>query len=323
MKKGLVSAVITTHNRLDYLKKAILSVKKQTYQNIEIIIIDDASSDGTQEFCKKEKGLIYKYISPENHVNGNYARNLGIKYSNGEYIAFLDDDDEWYETKIEKQVTLINQKNNCGCVYTGRNVEVNDGEYYYKIKVKPSCLGNCKIKCLYTVFSTTSTMLFTRKCLYDVGLFDENVNFWQETELMIRVCQKYNIYYIDEELILYRQKLKDPSQLTNNINGFLESVKYINEKHKNLIVKLSKEEKKKREGLIYQDIANRYTSLGMSLTSRKYLLKLFFLFPSFKKAAKLLLNYTNPTQLKFKMFYHNLLKKKAKKTKNKHNKSFE
>ena len=308
MKKGLVSAIITTHNRLDYLKKAILSVENQTYPNLEIIVVDDSSTDGTMEYCKSKKNIIYIYIPPENHVNGNYARNLGIKNSKGEYIAFLDDDDEWYNTKIEKQVLLINTENNCGCVYTGRNVEVNDGEFYYKIKVKPNCFGDCSRKSLYTVFSTTSTMLFTRQSLYDVGFFDENLNFWQETELMIRICQKYKIFSIDDELILYRQKLKDRTQLTNNLDGFMEAVNYINEKHRNLIANLNSNEIKKRNGLIYQDLANRCTSLGMNFKSRKYLFQLFLLFPSLKKFAKVVLNYTNPTQLKFKLFFDKYFK---------------
>lgn len=304
MKNEKVSAIVTTHNRLNYLKKAINSIENQTYKNIEIIVVDDGSSDGTNEYCLSKKNIKYIHIPKKDHKNGNYARNLGIKASIGKYIAFLDDDDEWYPDKIEKQVAKINENKRYGVVYTGRVVQVNDGIYYYNIGAKNGCFGDCSEKSLYTVFSTTSTMLFTRKALYDVGLFDENLNYWQETELIIRISQKYLVACIDENLILYRQKINDSKQLTNNLDGFISSVNYINEKHKKIINNLDKYYQKKRKMLIYQDIANRCTALNMNMKSRRYLFKIFIMFPSIKKMAKFILNYTSPTQLKLKMFLH-------------------
>ena len=108
MKK--VSAVITTHNRCELLLKAIESVKNQTYKNIEIIVVDDASSDSTLDKCRILDGI--KYIRINTSKGGNYARNVGIKNSSGHYIAFLDDDDEWYPTKIEKQLGLFDKHKN-------------------------------------------------------------------------------------------------------------------------------------------------------------------------------------------------------------------
>ena len=91
MKK--VSAIITTHNRLELLKRAINSVKTQTYPNIECIIVSDNSSDGTDEYCSSLDDVIFISIPSKESRGGNYARNLGIKKSKGEYVAFLDDDD--------------------------------------------------------------------------------------------------------------------------------------------------------------------------------------------------------------------------------------
>ena len=103
MKQRLVSAIITTHNRKDLLKRAIDSVFAQTYPNIELIVVDDASNDGTSEMCDDNR-INYIFIPKLESHGGNYARNLGIKASKGEYCAFLDDDDYWLPTKIEKQV---------------------------------------------------------------------------------------------------------------------------------------------------------------------------------------------------------------------------
>lgn len=302
-----VSAVITTCNRIEYLKKAINSVYNQTYSNIEIIVVDDGSTDGTKEYCEKEEKIKYIYIPKSEHKNGNYARNLGIKNSSGEFVAFLDDDDEWMPTKIEKQIKEILKSDRTAVVYTGQIVEVNEGQFYYK-GLNKNDIENCAKTSLYRIFSVTSTMLFKKRCLYDVGLFDENVRYWQETELMIRLCQKYQIAYVDDYLVLYRKNLNDKKRLTNNIDGFLEAVEYINTKFSNEISKLSSEEKKLREKLIYLDVADRYSNLKMNRESRKYLLKVLKLYPSLKNLIKYVFNITGTNKLKFKLFINKYFK---------------
>ncbi len=131
--KELVSAIITTHNRIDLLPRAIKSVQEQTYPSIELIVVDDASSDGTNEYCHKQS-LQYMHIPKEESKGGNHARNLGVLAAKGEYIAFLDDDDYWLPTKIEKQMDLIKAKD-CELVYCGRRLEIvqKDNTIKYKI----------------------------------------------------------------------------------------------------------------------------------------------------------------------------------------------
>ena len=94
----LVSAVITTCNRLELFKKALISVQKQTYKNIEIIVIDGSKTEAVQSYIKQYDAIIYVH-STNNH--SNVLRNIGINASNGELLAFLDDDDTWECTKIE------------------------------------------------------------------------------------------------------------------------------------------------------------------------------------------------------------------------------
>ena len=295
-----VSAIITTCNRIEYLKKAIHSVYNQTYQNIEIIVVDDGSTDGTKEYCEKEKKIKYIYIPKSEHKNGNYARNLGIKNSSGEFIAFLDDDDEWMPTKIEKQMKIILTNEDISVVYTGLKVEVNDGEYYsYNDIYKKKDYAK---ESLYSMIALSSTILARRNILYYIGLFDENLNYWQDTELMIRICQKYKISYVNEHLVLYRKNLKDKKRLTNNIDGFLEAVEYINKKFSKEINQLSPNEKKLRQQMIYLDIADRYAKLGMNKESRKYLLRVLKLFPSLKNCIKYVFNITGTNKLKLKLF---------------------
>ena len=118
--RGLVSVIITTHNRKEMLVKAIESVLGQTYKKLECIVVDDASTDGTREHITEyinNKRILYYYISENESRGGNYARNVGLENASGDVVAFLDDDDEWTKDKIEKQMQAIKASDNIGLVY--------------------------------------------------------------------------------------------------------------------------------------------------------------------------------------------------------------
>lgn len=210
MKNALVTAIITTHNRKKLLKRAVESVFKQTYANIELIVVDDASTDGTDEYCQALP-LQYIYIPKEESKGGNYARNQGVKAAKGEYVAFLDDDDYWLPEKIKKQVALIEEKD-CELVHCGRRLELvqSDGSVVYKdTQPNPFHYGDMKKKILLTICTTTTCILAKRRALFDVGLFDENLRFWQEYELTIRLAQRKPFYFVNEPLSVYRVDTKD------------------------------------------------------------------------------------------------------------------
>ena len=182
----LVTAIITTHNRLQLLRRAVDSVFAQSYKEIEVIVVDDASTDGTQEYCKSIP-VKYIYIPKGESRGGNYARNQGIRAANGEYVAFLDDDDYWLPEKIEKQVALIERKD-CELVHCGRRLEiVRDGKVTYRDALpNPLEYGDMHKKILLTICTTTTNILAKREALFAVGLFDENLRFWQEYVLTHR-----------------------------------------------------------------------------------------------------------------------------------------
>ena len=301
-----VSAIITTHNRVKYLKKAVNSVLKQTYKNIELIIVDDGSTDGTKEYCKSLKNVKYIYISKSKHKNGNYARNLGLKKSKCEYIAFLDDDDEWLPSKIEKQVKTIELDERIGLVYTGTTIEVNDGLFTIDNSVNLDLHGDCSKKSLYNIMTSTSTILFRRSVLDDINGWDENINYWQDNEMLISVAQKYKIEYVNENLTIYRELINDSKKISNNVDGFLNSVDYINNKYKKEISCLSKSEKVLRKQMIYNDTASRYIKVKNYKECREYLHKSFKIKPSLKSFIKYLLNYTSSRKLRLKVKIMNL-----------------
>lgn len=105
----LISVILPTYNRKNTIKRAIDSVLNQTYKNIELIIVDDASSDGTLEFVSRQYGEDERitYIINEENLGPSGARNVGVANAKGSWIAFQDSDDEWHMDKLEKQVSLI------------------------------------------------------------------------------------------------------------------------------------------------------------------------------------------------------------------------
>ena len=114
----LVSVVIPTHNRADLLPRAIDSVLNQTYSNFEIIVVSDGSTDNTEEVVKSysDKDSRIRFIGYSPARGGNIARNTGIEAAKGEYVAFLDDDDEWMPEKLKKQIKVMESNPDIGLV---------------------------------------------------------------------------------------------------------------------------------------------------------------------------------------------------------------
>ena len=138
MNNELVSVIILTHNRLHLLKRAIDSVLSQSYDNIECIVVDNDSSDGTEDYCCGLEGIRYIHSTPSFGNGCNQARNLAISISNGEWCAFLDDDDCWMPNKIERQLEIALEKK-CDVVYCGIKYEIIDKTTYYKSKSLTVC----------------------------------------------------------------------------------------------------------------------------------------------------------------------------------------
>ena len=234
-----VSAIITTHNRCELLKKAIESVLNQTYKGIECIVVDDNSMDNTQIVCSHYP-VRYIYISKEDSHGGNYARNVGIKTAKGEYVAFLDDDDVWLPNKIEKQLALLQEKK-CDCVYCLRLMEhIKDGIVLSQKKegIAYKYEGDLSKKIFRHSITSTSCILATKKILDQIGGFDEALPKMQEFELLVRISQLSNIYYChDEALVRYTLNLSDKNRISNDPSRLPVAKRMIEEKHALLLKK--------------------------------------------------------------------------------------
>lgn len=268
-----VSAVIITHNRLELVKKAYFSVVNQDYSNIEIIIVDDASTDGTKEYFESidRKNTRYIYISPDQSKGGNYARNTGINESTGEYVALLDDDDEWKPTKTRKQVEYLQQNTSIKVVSCLRTFQYNYEKEYNEspaLLPKTTDLHNSIFE---SIPYTTSCLMIERNALIESGCFDENLKYWQEYDLLIRLAQITRIGRINECLTLYRIINGDKHRLTNKLEGWEDAVKYVNTKYADKIELLSEESKRQRQLMIARDGAVRSDNCGNNKKKRQYL----------------------------------------------------
>lgn len=266
---NLVSAIILTHNRKALVARAIGSVFAQTYSNIECIVVDDASSDGTMDVLSARTDIKYIYIPKEESRGGNYARNVGIKAAKGKYIAMLDDDDYWLPKKIEKQVALIEEKA-CDLVYCGMRPEyVHAGGTitYADWPPREDGQGDLSVKILSRIYLITSGIMVKKDLLDKVGGFDENVRYWQEYELSIRLAQLTDFYAVNECLYVYRIDEQDKNKLTNKFDAWKDSAQYIHKKHRALYQQLPLAAKIDASRLYNGEACNRAKKAGLKFTA--------------------------------------------------------
>lgn len=280
MKFPLVSVIITTKGRLKLLKRAVESVQSQSYEKIEIIVVDDDSTDGTQEWCEKQN-FNYVRIAKSNSKNGNYARNVGFEISKGEYIAFLDDDDAWLEDKIEKQVRMLLEYN-ADLVYTLRKFEVvsSSGITIFDEKFKSNLVGDLSKKILLVeCVTSTSSLLFSRDLFQKVGKWDEQQDAWQDNELLIRCAQVTDFYCVNECLTIYRINDIDNKKISNNYYKWKRAADRLYDIHKQLYSKLNLFEKYKVKSIYHFNCAKRAKASNLKTISFLRLLILYIYNP--------------------------------------------
>lgn len=204
---GLVSVVMPTYKRSEMLSRAIDSVLAQTYTNIELLLVndnepdDDFTKDLQQRVAMYSTDSRFKLVLQEKHVNGAVARNVGIRRAQGEYIAFLDDDDWWEPNKIEEQVKELSKLDeswggvSCKYSFVNRNGEIIGKSTDYKD-------GNIYIDILNLVTDVTTCSLLLRHIALDkAGYFDETLLRHQDFQLLVNFTREYKLKLVKEYLL--------------------------------------------------------------------------------------------------------------------------
>lgn len=206
-KNPIISVIIPTYNRANLIDQAIQSVLNQTYQNFEVIIVDDGSTDYTKEVIRKfqERDKRVKYIRHEKNRGGSAARNTGIKAAKGEYIAFLDSDDEWLPEKINLQIAVFKKgSDNLGVVYCDVMIKNNDEKIVNSHYFFPQCRGYIYDFMLKRCALVPCSVLIVKKeCFQQIGLFNEQFFACQDNDICIRLAKYYEFDFIPKPLVIF------------------------------------------------------------------------------------------------------------------------
>lgn len=202
----LVSAIITTFNRKEFFKQALSSVLQQTEKKFEILVLDNASTDGTNEYISAIKDSRLKYICHK-AMGISAQRNLGVRLASGSYIAFLDDDDRWMPEKLHLQLNAFkNQSHKLALVYGEFEFYNDAGDRWGGSLLDRTVNYYDNLLWARDPFTgSASNPMLKKDLVQNVGGYNENVKVGEDWELYLRLAQKYEIKKINKKVLEIRQ----------------------------------------------------------------------------------------------------------------------
>jgi glycosyltransferase involved in cell wall biosynthesis len=282
ISEPLVSVIIPTHNRKELVLEAIDSVLKQDYKNVEVIVVDDGSTDGTFEYLKSLK-LPIRIVRKKNGGSAS-ARNAGLKLAKGEYVSFLDSDDIWLPGILACESQYLEHNPRAALVYSDYFIEV-DGKRLDYTKFSMYVRTSFQMEhYTFPAFSSKqalihiSSTMIRKKILDEVGNFNEDLEVEEDSDLFNRISEKYRLHQINLPLAVYRLS-KDKNHLTTleKNNFYVKALrKYMKlyearRKHKNL---------KKRDAAVIENsyrVIEQYESLEMLFRDKRISKNQFYL----------------------------------------------
>jgi len=217
-----VSVVLPTYNRAGQLKAAIESVLNQTYPYLELVIVDDGSTDNTEDVVGTFSDERIRYYKLEQNCGQSKARNYGMRWAKYEYLAFEDSDDLWVIDKLEKQMAIMTSAStDVGLVYHKLRYDFGDGRSCImpneQVKLAKKS-GDIYAQLLWDNLVDMPTMLIRKSCLDKVGYLDEEMNCLEDYDFALRIAREFRVEFIDEILL-------NSSFSTTGVSG--QSYKYI------------------------------------------------------------------------------------------------
>lgn len=218
----MISVIIPSYNRGYIIKRSLESILNQTYKNIEVLVIDDNSNDNTYEVVNSIKDSRIRYIKLNENNGACYARNYGVRLAKGEYIAFQDSDDIWYENKLEKQLEYLD-KNKLDIVSCKMYIHQDKKNNI----VFPRSININKKSIYFENFISTQLLLGKKECFIK-DPFNTQLPRFQDWELAIRLVDKYNIGILNE--ILCEAYIQENS-ISRNPQKAIEALEIIKYNH--------------------------------------------------------------------------------------------
>ena len=259
-----VSVIIPTYNRLPLLEEAVDSVLAQGFEDMELIVVDDGSTDGTAEEMKKYGGRV-RLLQPSGNKGVSAARNKGILHARGKYIAFLDSDDLWVKGKLKIQVAFLDDNPHYPICYTDE-IWIRKGKRVNPMLKHAKYSGWIFEKCLPLCTISPSSAMMRRTLFSKVGLFDEALPVCEDYDFWLRVSARFPIFLINRKLIIKRGG--HPDQLSQRSWGNdryrvvalekLLSEPPIGSEERELILK----EMKKKCQILYRGFLKRGNEMG-------------------------------------------------------------
>jgi glycosyltransferase involved in cell wall biosynthesis len=200
-----VAVVIPSYNCASFLASALDSVLRQTYRDFRIFVIDDGSIDATGEVMRLYSDRSVCLRQP--HAGAAAARNRGISISSSPYIAFLDADDLWLPTKLERQVHLLSTRPDVGLVCSDFSISgarENIGSYFERVRVPAD--GRMFEHLVRECFVSTSCVVVRRRAIEEVGLFEESLAVSEDFNLWLRIASRWNVAVAREVLVAVRSQ---------------------------------------------------------------------------------------------------------------------
>lgn len=262
-----VSVIIPTYNCSQYIAEAIDSVLNQSFLDFELIIVNDGSTDDTEEIISRylnNPSDKIRYINQENRGLAA-ARNTGIRRSSGEFIAFLDADDLWLPNKLSAQISVFDQYANVGFVHTNcYGFGGPYGTYVNRFWMNAEQIKNHSGLIFWNLFFrkiriTASTVMLRRKCLDRIGHFDEALSKLgsEDRDLFLRILWEYEAVYINEPLAKYRDRSDSMGQ---NYGKMIKAQRYVYDKITKLY-ELPNSYKRKALSAVYHEWASESYNL--------------------------------------------------------------
>lgn len=275
-----VSVVIATYNCGQYIEKAIVSVLKQSFDNFEIIVVDDGSTDSTRNILDKYADKILYFYQHNSGVS--VARNNGIKHAKGEIIAFLDGDDEWEPNKLEIQLREILKDDKIGAVGCHITYINEKGEQigFFERKNYLSHEGLVNDLFLHNVIvGSGSGILLRRSCLEQIGGFNVDLEVAEDWELWLRISRFFKIRFVEKRLVRYRVRSTSLSSVRNVEKITRNEIKMLTKVFNSYYSEVKFFKKQEAFSFRFLIAAYTYNQNNQRVKAVGYLMKSFLLYP--------------------------------------------